>query len=90
MAARAPFISIISYIVNVHCYHTVFISVLVIKNTAFKILNNTIGCYNPVAHVFYQQILMIFQQNPNASENFVKLCALFQKLDHLTCSKLEL
>ena len=37
-------------------------------------------------HVFFQ---IIFQQSPNIPENFVKLYSVFQKLDHLTCSKLN-
>ena len=32
----------------------------------------------------------IFYVNPNSPENFVKLNSVFQKLDHLTCSKLKL
>ena len=32
----------------------------------------------------------IFYSNPDSPENFVKLYSVFQKLDHLTCSKLKL
>ena len=32
----------------------------------------------------------IFKQNSNIPENFVKLYSVFQKLDHLTSSKLNL
>ena len=32
----------------------------------------------------------IFYSNPNSPENFVKLYSVFQKLAHLTCSKLKL
>ena len=33
---------------------------------------------------------VIFYSNPNSPENFIKLYSVFQKLDHLTCSKLKL
>ena len=30
----------------------------------------------------------IFYSNPNSGKNFAKLYLIFQKLDHLTCSKI--
>ena len=44
--------------------------------------------YQPNFMKFCKKI--IFQQSPNIPENFVKLYSVFQKLDHLTCSKLTL
>ena len=43
--------------------------------------------YQPI---FMKLVKIIFQQNPNIAENFVKLYSVYQKLDHLTCSKLKL
>ena len=31
-----------------------------------------------------------FEKKHNSPKNFVKLCSVFQKLDHLTCDKLKL
>ena len=40
--------------------------------------------------IFFKFEKAIFYLNPNRSENFLKISSVFQKLDHLTCSKLKL